>query len=80
MALTCRVKTLTTKVAHRAADPVLEEHLSIGSITFATTSDDGRYGVRNHVLVLGLNGLVALGCAHRRRFGYGAVCVSHGRG
>jgi altronate dehydratase large subunit len=34
--------------------------LSSGGITFAGyRRDDGRYGVRNHVLVLGLNGLVA---------------------
>jgi len=39
--------------------------LSIGSsITFAGyRRDDGRYGVRNHVLVLGLNGLVARAAA-----------------
>ena len=34
--------------------------MSSGGITFAGyRRDDGRYGVRNHVLVLGLNGLVA---------------------
>jgi altronate dehydratase large subunit len=51
---------------------VLEEHLSIGgNITFAGyRRDDGRYGVRNHVLVLGLNGLVA------RAAGRIAACVS----
>jgi altronate dehydratase large subunit len=48
-----------------AADPALEEWLSTGgSITFAGyRRGDGRYGVRNRVLVLGLNGLVARAAA-----------------
>ncbi len=39
--------------------------MSIGrSATFAGyRRDDGRYGIRNHVLVLGLNGLVARSAA-----------------
>jgi altronate dehydratase large subunit len=38
--------------------------LSSGELTFAGyRRDDGRYGVRNHVLVLGVNGLVARAAA-----------------
>ena len=67
-----------------AADPVPEEHLSIGgNITFAGyRRDDGRYGVRNHVLVLGLNGLVARAAARIAAGVSGTVLFasSYGRG